>query len=69
MEEEYPYFIGALREVPAEKAREAALHQFIEQLGHEAVNIPIISDAKGTMHYSRFRLRDFLMELKAIKGK
>lgn len=41
-------------------ARTAALHHFIRKFEGEYVDIPIASDAKGSLQYSRYRLTDFL---------
>jgi hypothetical protein len=54
---------GRKRYVPEfpdyEKARELALAQFIKQLGHLEMNIPIGADTRNA-HYYRCFLRDFL---------
>lgn len=37
-----------------------AIKMFVEKLGHEYVDVPIASDAKGSYMYSRFSLRNLL---------
>lgn len=43
-----------------EDARALAIKMAIDKFGHEAIDVLIASDAKGTYMYSRFRLRELL---------
>jgi hypothetical protein len=52
-----------------EQAKILALRKFIEEFGHNSVDVPLVTDSKGDAHFVRFRLREFLNELLKQAGE
>lgn len=50
----------ALMEMSQSDALEFARKKFIEKFGHEYIDVPVVTDARGYAEYSRYRLREFL---------
>ena len=65
-----PYFLGPLATVPEDRARAAALKHILQELGDAVyVDVPIATDAAGTMAYARFLLRDLLSAQTPVEWK
>lgn len=58
-----PYVGFILETIEPRHARKYALTAFMNQLGHNYVDIPMVTDAKGLSEFSRYLLKDFLKEL------